>query len=179
MARYSKILRLEALRHRWWVFFNNRCLVGFPWFWPSRPPGQTAMVAARRLVRRRFGAGHNPALRRLAQFLATLAWPPAVLIHVWQIRRYRGKGAVPLQRLPGAVWVALRHNVVPGEYFAYELWRPDRRENIDNYLYSNEAPRLFKILNRAHQPDPIADKLIFHDMCVAQGLPTPPCLGHL
>ena len=34
------------------------------------------------------------------------------------------------------------------EYFEYRLWQPDRRINIDNYLYDNEAARLFKVLNR-------------------------------
>ena len=49
--------------------------------------------------------------------------------------------------------------------------------NIDNYLYSNEAPRLFKVLNRPSQPDPIGDKLAFHEMCKAHALPTPAVLA--
>src|SRR5262249_44613134 len=72
---------------------------------------------------------------------------------------------------------AIRHNVLPGEYYAYELWKPNRRTNIDNYLYSHEAPRLFKLLNRPLQPDPINDKLAFHEMCMAHKLPTPAVLA--
>jgi Sugar-transfer associated ATP-grasp len=177
MALRSLGRALEALRGRWWTFFDKRCLVGFPWYWPSMPPGQPAMMEARRLVRRYFGEDHHPIVRLLAQISATLVWPPAVLIHLWQVRRHRGQKAMPLERMAGAVWAAVRHNVLPGEYFAYELWRPRRKADIDNYLYSNEAPRLFKLLNRPQQPEPIGDKLAFHDMCKAHALPTPAVLA--
>ena len=135
------------------------------------------MVDARRIVRRHFGRDHHPLYRALAQVLATIAWPPAVLVHLWQIRRFDGPEAVPIKRVPGALWAALRHNILPGEYYAYALWQPDRRANIDHYLYSNEAPRLFKVLNRPSQPDPIGDKLAFHEMCKAHALPTPAVLA--
>jgi hypothetical protein len=102
-----------------------------------------------------------------------IAWPPAVLIHLWQIRRVRGAEAVPIERVPGALWAAMRHNVLPGEYYAYALWQPDRGANIDDYLYSHEVARLFKLLNRPSQPDPIGDKLAFHETCKTHGLPTP------
>src|SRR5262249_24682865 len=108
--------------------------------------------------------------------LTALVWPFAVLIHLWEIRR-RGPEAVPVKRFPGAVWAAMRHNVLPGEYFAYALWKPDRRANIDNYLYSKEGPRLFKLLNRPSQPNPIDDKLAFHEMCKARLLPSPEILA--
>ena len=49
--------------------------------------------------------------------------------------------------------------------------------NIDNYLYSNEAPRLFKVLNRPSQLDPIDDKLAFYEMCKAHAIPTPAVLA--
>jgi hypothetical protein len=49
--------------------------------------------------------------------------------------------------------------------------------NIDNYLYTNEAPRLFNILNRPSLPDPIGDKLSFYEMCKAHALPTPRVLA--
>ena len=49
--------------------------------------------------------------------------------------------------------------------------------NIDNYLYANEAPRLFKVLNRPSQPDPIGDKLAFYELCKAHGIPTPEVLA--
>jgi hypothetical protein len=135
------------------------------------------MVDARRIVRRQFGRNH-PAIRRaLARVLTTIAWPPAVLLHLWQIRRHRGHAAVPIERVPGALWAAIRHNVLPGEYYAYALWQPDRRANIDNYFYSNESSRLLKFLNRPFQPDPVGDKLLFYEMCKSHALPTPAVLA--
>ena len=80
-------------------------------------------------------------------------------------------GEALLKRVPGALWAAIRHNILPSEYYAYGLWQPDRRMNIDNYLYSNEAARLFKVLNRPSQPDPISDKLAFYELCKAHGSP--------
>ena len=154
---------LQTLRDRWWSFFLKRCLVGFPWFWRARRPGVPAMVAARRMVRRHFGRDHHPVYRALAQFLVATVWPAAVLVNLWQIRWYRGADAVPIRRVPGALWAAIRHNIIPGDYFAYALWQPDRKLNIDNYLYGAEAPRLFKLLNRPLQPDPIGDKLLFRE----------------
>ena len=136
---------LRTLRGRWWVFFHRRCLVGFPWFWPARPPGEHAMVAARRMVRRHFGRDHHPAQRALARALTMTAWPLAVLIHLWRIRRFSGPKEMPIRRAPGAIWAAMRHNILPGEYYAYALWRPERRMKIDNYLYSHEAARIFKL----------------------------------
>jgi hypothetical protein len=172
---------LRSLRSRWWVFFGRRCLVGFPWFWPAKPPGQHSMVEARRVVRRHFGRDHHPVLCKLAQLLVTIAWPPAILINLWQVRHWLGLGPAELmlvrRRIPGALWSAIRHNVLPTEYYAYGLWLPDRRRNIDNYLYSSEGARLFKLLNRPSGPDPIGDKLAFHDMCKAHAIPTPAVLA--
>ena len=168
---------LRTLRAGWSDFFHSRCLVGFPWFWPARPPGMPAMVAARRIARRQFGRDRRRLHRALAQVFAAIAWLPAVIIQLWQIRYYRGSDSVPIRHIPGALWAAMRHNVQPGEYFAYALWEPYRKANIDNYLYTREGPRLFKLLNRQSQSNPIDDKLAFHAMCKAHGLPSPEILA--
>lgn len=135
------------------------------------------MVAARRMVRRHFGRNHHPLYRALAQILTAIAWPLAAIIQLWLIRYFRGPEAVPIKHLPGAFWAALRHNVQPGEYYAYELWHPNRKVNIDNYLYSREGPRLFNLLNRQSEPNPIDDKLAFHQMCKTHALPSPEILA--
>jgi len=166
-----------TLRHRWWSFFYKRCLTGLPWFWPARPQGERVMVVTRRIVRQYFGRNYHPGYRALAQIFAALVWPPAVLIHLWHIRQGHGPEEVPTKQIPGALWTAMRHNILPSEYFGYELWRPDRRVNIDSYFYCNEAARLFKVLNRPSQPDPIDDKLEFHELCKAHGFPSPAVLA--
>ena len=158
-------------------FFHRRCLVGFPWFWPSQPLGDQAMVQARRIVHQHYGRDHHPIYRAGARVLVTMVWPLAVLVNLWEIRRSRASAAVPMKRLPGAFWFAIRHNVVPGEYYAYALWHPDHRANIDNYLYSKEGPRLFQLLNRPLQPNLIDDKLAFYQMCKARALPIPAVLA--
>ena len=135
------------------------------------------MVAARRMIRRHFGRDHHPAQRALARALTMTAWPLAVLIHLWQIRRFSGPKEMPIRRAPGAIWAAMRHNILPGEYYAYALWQPERRMNIDNYLYSHEAARIFKLLNRPLQNDPIGDKLAFYEMCKMHALPSPAVLA--
>jgi hypothetical protein len=135
------------------------------------------MVAARRMARRHFGRDRHPVYRALAQVLAAIVWPPAVLIHVWEIRSSRGPEAVPIKRVPGALWAAMRHNVLPGEYYGYALWQPDRKANIDNYFYSQEGTRVLRLLNRPIQPNPIDDKLAFHEMCKAYSLPSPEILA--
>ena len=168
---------VASLKRRWLLFFRRRCLVGFPWYWPARPPGQHAMVEARRIVRRHFGRDHNLVRRTIAKILVTIAWPPAVLVNLFQARHMLGPDAMPINRAPGALWAAIRHNILPSEYYVYGLWRPDRKMNIDSYLYSNEASRLFKVLNRPLQRDPIGDKLAFHEMCKAHALPTPEVLA--
>jgi hypothetical protein len=168
---------LQTLRAGWSDFFHSRCLVGFPWFWPARPPGVPAMVAARRMARRGFGRDHHPAYRALARVLAAIVWPPAVLIQLWQLRYFCGPEAVPIKHVPGALWAAMRHNVQPGEYYAYALWQPDRKVNVDNYLYAKEGPRVFKVLNQPSQPNPIDDKLAFHELCKSHALPSPEILA--
>jgi hypothetical protein len=135
------------------------------------------MVHARRIVRRYYARSHHPIHRALARILVTIAWPPAVLLHIWEIRRSRGPEAVPIKEAPRAFWAAIRNNVIPGEYYAYALWRPDRRANIDNYLYSKEGARLFRLLNRRSQPDPIDDKLAFYQLCNTHDVPTPAVLA--
>jgi Sugar-transfer associated ATP-grasp len=161
-------------------FFIRRCIAGFPWFWPARPPGQQAMVEARRIVRCHYGRDHDPVRRKLAQVFVTIAWPPAVILNLWLARRWLGSREAVLltiKRIPGALWTAIRHNVLPSEYYAYGLWQPDRRMNVDNYLYMNECTRLFKALNRPSQPNPIDDKLAFHEICKAHAIPTPAVLA--
>jgi hypothetical protein len=49
--------------------------------------------------------------------------------------------------------------------------------NIDSYFYCNEAARLFKVLNRPSEPNPIDDKLEFYELCRAHALPTPAVLA--
>jgi hypothetical protein len=168
---------LRALVRHWWAFFDGRCLTGFPWFWPSQHTHEHVMVDARRIVRQKFGYGHRPLYRALAQVLTAVAWPPAIIVHLVRIRRERGRIAVPMTRVPGALWAALRHNILPGEYYAYGLWRLDQRAKVDLYLYGNEGARLFKILNRPSPEDPIGDKLAFHEMCKSHWIPSPRILA--
>lgn len=172
IARTAKTLLGRAS-----FFFHKRCLVGFPWFSPSQPLGNQAMVNARRIVRRHYARGHHPIHRALARVLVTAAWPLAALVNLWEIRRARAPEVVPVKEAPRALWAAIRHNVLPGEYYAYALWQPDRRANIDNYLYSKEGIRLFGLLNKPMQPNPIDDKLAFHELCKARALPTPQVLA--
>jgi hypothetical protein len=75
--------------------------------------------------------------------------------------------------VPGAIWAAIRHNVLPSEYYQYQLWNPEQRRNIDNYLYVNESPRLFKVLNNQSEAELLRDKLAFYELCKTHGIPTP------
>ena len=175
--RWTASTTLRALRWRCWFFFNKRCLGGFPWFWPAQPLGVPAMLAARRMVRWHFGRDHHPVHRALAQVLAAVVWPPAVLVDLYEILCHGRLQEASIRRIPGAFWAALRHNVLPSEYYAYALWQPERKVNIDNYLYSHEAARLFKVLNRRSEPDPIGDKLAFNELCKVHALPTPTVLA--
>jgi Sugar-transfer associated ATP-grasp len=168
---------LKALLRRASSFYHRRCLVGFPWFWPSQPLGHPAMVHARRIVRRHYARDHHTIHRALARILVTAVWPVAVLLNFWEIRQSRAPEAVPIKRLPRAFWYAVRHNVVPGEYYAYALWHPARRAHIDNYLYSKEGTRLFQLLNQPLQSNPIDDKLAFYEICKERALPTPAVLA--
>ena len=177
MAQRPITESFASLRRRWDRFFWRRCRAGFPWFWPARPPGQHAMVEARRMVRWHFGRDHHPVSRKLAQVLVTMGWPLAVLLNLWQVRQWFGPREAFLKRAPGALWAAIRHNILPSEYYEYELWQPDRRMNIDNYLYHNEAARLFKVLNRRSEADPIVDKLAFYEVCKTHGIATPEVLA--
>jgi hypothetical protein len=138
------------------------------------------MLEARRLVRWHFGRDHDPVRRKLAQIFVTVAWPPAVLLTLCLARLWLGPRdtvLLTIKRIPGALWTAMRNNVLPSEYYAYGLWQPDRRKNIDNYLYGNECTRLFKFLNRPSYLDAIDDKLVFYQMCKARGIPTPAVLA--
>ena len=129
------------------------------------------------MVRRDFGRDHHPLSRKLAQVLVTMAWPLAVLQNLWLVRQWFGPREALLKRAPGALWAAIRHNILPSEYYEYQLWQPDRRKNIDNYLFNNEAARLFKVLNQRSEIDPIVDKLAFYELCKTLGIPTPEVLA--
>ena len=129
------------------------------------------------MVRWNFGRDHHPVNRKLAQVLVTMGWPLAVLRNLWLVRQWFGPREAFLKRAPGALWAAIRHNILPSEYYEYELWQPDRRMNIDNYLFHNEAARLFKVLNRRSEVDPIVDKLAFYELCKTHGIATPEVLA--
>src|SRR5262245_50591179 len=135
------------------------------------------MVEARRMVRWHYGRDHHPVRRKLAQVLVTITWLPSVLHSLWQLRDWFAPRGAVLRRVPGALCAAIRHNILPVEYYSYQLWQPDRRMNIDNYLYVNESPRLFKLLNRQLAVDPILDKLAFYELCKTHGIPTPEVLA--
>src|SRR5262249_49799611 len=111
------------------------------------------------------------------KILTAAAWPPAVLVNLWQARRMFQADAMPVRRMPKAFWVAMRNNVLPSEYFAYGLWQSDRMQDVDNYLYSKEAARLFKVLNKPSAPNPLSDKLAFYELCKAHRIATPEVLA--
>jgi hypothetical protein len=177
MAQRRIAETLVSIRHRWVRFFWRHCRSGLPWFWPAQPPGQHAMVEARRMVRWHYGHDHHRVRRKLAQVLVTITWLPAVLLNLRHVREWFGPWKAVLTRVPGALWAAIRHNILPTEYYQYQLWQPDRRMNIDNYLYAHESPRLFKVLNQRSQTDPILDKLAFYELCKTHGIPTPEVLA--
>lgn len=177
MFQLSLAEALQGVWRRCLGVLIRRSFTGLPWLWPYRPTDEHVMVDARRMVRRHFGRGHHPLYRALAQVLATTAWPLGVLVNLKGLRRECGPNAFPMKRIPSALWAAMRHNILPSEYYGYALWRPDRRVNIDHYLYFHEASRLFKLLNRPSQPDPINDKFAFYEMCKSHALPTPTVLA--
>src|SRR5262245_6744185 len=117
MAQRRIAETLASLRNRWWGFFWRRCGAGLPWFWPAQPPAHHAMIAARRMVRWDFGRNHNPVSRKLAQVLVTIAWPLAVLRNLWLVWLWFVPREAFLKRLPGALWAAIRHNILPSEYY--------------------------------------------------------------
>ena len=164
MAQRQITETLASLRRRWDGFFWKRARAGLPWYWPARPACNDAMVQARWMVRWDFGRDHHPVSRKLAQVLVTIAWPLAVFRNLWLVGHWFGSRELLLKRAPGALWAAVRHNILPNEYYEYELWQPNRRMNIDNYLFHNEAARLFKVLNRQSDVDPILDKLAFYEL---------------
>src|SRR6516164_5465876 len=145
MAQWQIAEIFASLHRQWDRFFFTRCRTGLPWYWPARPAGQQPMVEARRIVRRNFGRDHHPINRKLAQVLVTVAWPFAVLQNAWLVRQWFRPRKAFLKRAPGALWAAIRHNVLPNEYYEYQLWQPERRKDIDNYLFDNEAARLFNV----------------------------------
>src|SRR4051794_40328239 len=84
----NRLLRLLiVLRRRLAGFLLRRCFAGFPWCWPARPLGHPAMIEARQIIRRHYGSDHSFSFRVAAKILCTLAWPPAALINLLQIRR--------------------------------------------------------------------------------------------
>jgi Sugar-transfer associated ATP-grasp len=113
----------------------------------------------------------------MAKVFSAIVWPFAALLQLWEIRYFNGPHWVPIKRAPGALWAAMRYNVLPGEYYGYALWLPERKAHIDSYLYTIEGLRLFKALNRPLQPNPIDDKLAFYEMCKAHALPSPEVLA--
>jgi hypothetical protein len=46
------------------------------------------------------------------------ACPLAVLVHMLQMRLFGEPQEMPIRRAPGAIWAAIRHNILPGEYYA-------------------------------------------------------------
>jgi hypothetical protein len=135
------------------------------------------MLKARRIVRDHFGREHSPVARTIAKILTAAVWPPAALVNLWQARQMFGSDAVAVRQMPKAFWAAMCHNILPSEYFAYGLWQPDRMKDVDNYLYSKEAARLFKVLNNPSVPNPLSDKLAFHELCKTHGIATPEVLA--
>jgi hypothetical protein len=177
LAQRKIVETLASLLGYWETLFWRHCRAGLPWFWPARPAGQHAMVEARRMVRWHFGRDHRPVRRKLAQVVVTIAWPFVVLPNLWGVRHWFRPRNELLRHVPRAIWTAIRHNILPSEYYAYGLWQPDRKMNIDNYLYANEGPRLFKLLNQRAQADPIFDKLAFYELCKTHSIPTPEVLA--
>ena len=157
---------LQNLYAGWWSFFDRRCLVGFPWFWPARPPGLPAMVAARRIARSQFGRDHHFGYRVLAQDFECLLLAMAVMVQLCQVRHFRGSKAVRISTIPGAIWAASASQRSTGRVLRIRpVATSTARLNIDNYLYCREGSRLFKLLNRPTQPNPLDDKLAFHELC--------------
>lgn len=122
---------------------------------------------------------HQPPFKRLAAFLAMLSfWPLGAAVTSVQIGVAR---QMPLLRIADAWWLAMRYNVPPKEYFLHQLWRPERRARLDDYLYWSENGPALTALNRAagwrSEPCPVSDKRLFTEYCQSLDLPSPELFG--
>src|SRR5262249_42848230 len=114
---------LASVHRRWVRFFWRHCRAGFPWFWPAWPPGQHGVVAVRGMVLCHLVRARHPLRRNQDSVLVTITCAPSVfhgLGHGWN---WFPPGEAVLRGVQGFLRAAIRHNILPVEYYMYQLWQ--------------------------------------------------------
>ena len=144
---------------------------GFPFF-----VGRCATPTDRfRAFARRTRLSHHGLGMRLLTFMAmTLAWPFGAFASTRRIctsLRKQGRNYGPWQ-CAAMYMAALRHSVPPMEYALYRFEETQRREDMHDYVYWNDAGAL-RLLNARRGADnrDVQDKDRFAEICAAHGLP--------
>jgi hypothetical protein len=156
--------------------------MGFPWHWPAGASSDEPVSL--RLIARKTRFAHRPRWQRaVVGALTTALWPLGAFEETLRVAWQRDRAGLPPHggAFRGALRcfaVALRHNVPPWEYYAYEFWRPEALADVDAFIYESERPGLISALNRIPDPDPINDKLAFHEFGESAGLPLPTLLAY-
>ena len=115
-------------------------------------------------------------------------WPLVALVSslVWQVPRHgrrariQGGRPIPLQ-VADHVRLAITANMWPHHYYMFELYRPELRARVHEYLLRQETKRgAFSILKDAPRKNPaFARKDDFAAACTAAGLPHVPLIARL
>ena len=121
------------------------------------------MVDARRIVRRHFGRHHPPVHRASARLLTAIAWPPAVLLHLCQIRYHRGSEAVPIKRAFGSLWRLSTPHIARRVLRLRAMATGPQSEHTITISTPVRAPSS-KLLIGPVKPNATGDKLVFHDV---------------
>ena len=148
-----------------------------PWSAPNA--GQWVRTRASRYQ----GRGRRPFLRQVFMLALTITWPVRALLLISQNLRtfaptIRQRTGVRVGRQAREqLWLAFIHALPPVAYYHYELYRPEQRALVDDYIHQYEASSLLPYLNRYQCHPAIDDKAAFAHFCTQAGLPTVPILA--
>jgi hypothetical protein len=144
-------------------------LYGFPF---SIGRNSSPIGRFRALSRHYRFARQTRLLRAVAAVAMTLAWPlgafSTALGTLAHIRR--GEAQNRFYVFLDMYWLALRHNIPPIEYALYRFDKPERRKNLQDYIYSNDLPGLAALNTRLGAVNrDVQDKARFAEICARNG----------
>jgi putative polysaccharide biosynthesis protein len=151
---------------------------GFPF---SFGQNLTAIARFRALARRARYANHNWLPRRLAHTAMALTWPfGAFYAALNALARLRKREQAPhgVRVFFDMYWLALRYSIPPLEYVLYRFNEVQRRKDMHEYVYWNDANGLYIVMARlgADNRD-VQDKDRFAEICARNSLPHVPTLA--
>ena len=148
-----------------------------------RPPRRSLPHAVHRLASRHSFRPRSWPQRGVLKAIFIIWWPFRALeltveaTGKWGVVVANAHQRSRFRQVLDQLQLAITHSISPADYYRYSLYLPERRNKIEQFLFTHEVPSLFPFLNAYRDCAAVDDKREFANLCERHGVRTPELLA--